>query len=75
MTHHLQIRSPFRIKNRQGKLITLPTTYKLTGEARCYTTEKRVETMDFRCEPDENLIEEVTLIQGLPCQYVQFTDD
>jgi hypothetical protein len=31
--------------------------------------------MDVLCNPDEELIEEQTLIQSLPCSFVKFTDD
>lgn len=74
MTHFLQITKPFKIKNRKGNLITLPTKYRLTGKARCYT-QQLIEVMDVLCEPDEELIEEQTLIQSVPCSFVRFTDD
>ncbi len=74
MTHFLQITKPFKIKNRQGTLITLPERYRLTGKAHCYT-DKMVEVMDVCCDADEELIEETTIIQGVPCAYVRFTDD
>ena len=74
MTHFLQIAKSFKIKNRQGNLITLPAHYKLTGKARCYT-QQLVEVMDVLCDADEELIEEQTLIQNVPCSFVSFTDD
>jgi hypothetical protein len=57
MTHFLQIAKSFKIKNRQGNLVTLPAHYKLTGKANCYT-KQLVEVMDVLCDADEELIEE-----------------
>ena len=74
MTHFLQIAKSFKIKNRKGNLVTLPAHYKLTGKANCYT-KQLVEVMDVLCEADEELIEEQTLIQNVPCSFLSFTDD
>lgn len=74
MTHFLQIAKSFKIKNRQGNLVILPANYKLTGKANCYT-KQLVEVMDVLCDADEELIEEQTLIQNVPCSFVSFTDD
>jgi hypothetical protein len=52
----------------------LPAHYKLTGKANCYT-KQLVEVMDVLCDADEELIEEQTLIQNVPCSFVSFTDD
>lgn len=74
--HTIYVRKPFRIANRKGDLIKLPTGYKLTGTSRPYTDESDLkEKTDFICEQDGVLIEEMTEIRGLEWNFVHYRED
>jgi|GEM_PF-2191445 len=72
--HKLIVDKPFRIKNRQGQLITLPVKYVLHGQARSYH-KAAVEVMDVVAEADADKIEETTIIQEVPCSFISFLDE
>jgi hypothetical protein len=74
MIHKLAVRKQFRIKNRQGHLITLPVEYVLQGHARTYT-KALIELMDIVAEADADKIEETTIIQQVPCSFINFLDE
>jgi hypothetical protein len=74
MIHKLAVRKQFRIKNRQGNLITLPVEYVIQGHARSYT-KALVELMDIVVEADADKIEETTIIKEVPCSFVNFLDE
>ncbi len=74
IVHKLRVTKPFRIKNREGKLITLPVKYVLQGQAKSYA-KSLVEVMDIIAEADADKIEETTIIQEVPCSFISFLDE
>jgi len=74
--HTIFVRKPFKITNRAGDLIKLPTGYKLTGISHSYTDESDLkEKTNFVCDKDGVLIAEMTEIRGLEWNFVHYKDD
>ncbi len=71
--HTVLIRKEFAIRNRKKQFIKLPLGYKLHGVTTCFV-EDYVEKMTIHAMADNELIEEETVIQGVPCSCVKYSD-
>ena len=75
--HTLLVTKSFRIKAKDGSMITLESGYRLQGKCKTYvkdSDEGKIEVMDILAEKDEDKIKETIQLVEIPCSCIKWED-